>query len=92
MKAMVLKEHCEIRTDGGTRKRPDLSWKEDPLLLVEMERPQPAAGQVLVKVSACGICHTELDEIEGRLTPPRFPIIPGHEVVGRIESMGPSPT
>jgi len=42
----------------------------------------------LVKVSACGVCHTELDEIEGRLSPIKFPIILGHEIVGRVERLG----
>jgi len=41
-----------------------------------------------VKVSACGVCHTELDEIEGRTAPPQLPIIPGHEVIGRVEKCG----
>ncbi len=89
MKAMILSEHCEIRLDGEPRRMPGLPSKEAPLLFTEMSEPTPAADQILVKVSACGICHTELDEIEGRLSPPRFPIIPGHEVVGRVEALGP---
>jgi len=56
----------------------------DPLELVEMARPEPAAGEILIRVDACGVCHTELDEIEGRTPPPRLPIIPGHEIVGRV--------
>lgn len=58
----------------------------DPLELVEMQRPQPAAGEILIRVDACGVCHTELDEIEGRTPPPRLPVIPGHEIVGRVEA------
>lgn len=50
--------------------------------------PAPAPDEILIKVSTCGICHTELDEIEGRLRPSRLPIIPGHEVVGRVEKLG----
>jgi propanol-preferring alcohol dehydrogenase len=43
---------------------------------------------VLIKVAACGVCHTELDEIEGRLRPPRLPIVPGHQVIGRVVARG----
>jgi propanol-preferring alcohol dehydrogenase len=43
---------------------------------------------VLIKVSVCGVCHTDLDEIEGRTSPPRFPVVPGHQVVGRVEETG----
>jgi propanol-preferring alcohol dehydrogenase len=62
--------------------------EERPLELTDMPVPEPAAGQILVKVAACGVCHTELDEIEGRLEP-HPPVIPGHEVVGRVERNGP---
>lgn len=60
----------------------------EPLRLVELAKPEPAPGEVLVRVLACGVCHTELDEIEGRTAPPRLPIVPGHEIVGRIEAIG----
>ena len=53
-----------------------------------MTEPQPHEGQVLVKVSACGVCHTELDEIEGRTPPPQLPMILGHQVVGRVVDTG----
>lgn len=65
-----------------------LAMTDQPLELVEMDMPHPAAGEILVKVSACGVCHTELDEIEGRTAPSQLPIVPGHEVVGRVESIG----
>jgi propanol-preferring alcohol dehydrogenase len=58
-----------------------------PLELVDLPVPRPKAKEILVKVSACGVCHTELDEIEGRLKPD-LPIVLGHEVVGRVEAMG----
>ncbi len=58
-----------------------------PLELVELPIPQPKSKEILVKISACGICHTELDEIEGRVKP-ELPIVLGHEVVGRVESLG----
>jgi propanol-preferring alcohol dehydrogenase len=52
-----------------------------PLVPVELPKPVPGAGEILIGVSACGVCHTELDEIEGRTQPPSFPVIPGHQVV-----------
>jgi propanol-preferring alcohol dehydrogenase len=52
----------------------------------ELPMPQPAAGEVLIDVSCCGVCHTELDEIEGRTSPSRLPVVPGHQVVGRVIS------
>jgi len=88
MKAMVLKEFCEIGKPGQATKRGDLPLKETPLEMAELPDPVPNAKEILVKVSACGVCHTELDEIEGRLVPPKFPIILGHEIVGRVEALG----
>ena len=61
---------------------------QTPLELIELPDPEPADGEILVRVSACGVCHTELDEIEGRTPPPHLPIVPGHQVVGRIEATG----
>ena len=60
----------------------------NPLKLVEANMPIPNPHEIRIRVSVCGVCHTELDEIEGRLMPKRFPIIPGHEVVGHVESCG----
>ncbi len=59
-----------------------------PLRWVELPTPQPAPHELLVRVSVCGVCHTELDEIEGRLMPRRLPIVLGHEVVGRVAECG----
>jgi propanol-preferring alcohol dehydrogenase len=59
-----------------------------PLDLVELPVPEPGAGEIRIRVSVCGVCHTELDEIEGRTAPPRFPVVPGHEVVGRVDALG----
>jgi len=61
----------------------------EPLSAVELPVPVPGQGEILVRVGACGVCHTELDEIEGRTPPPRLPVIPGHQVVGRVEALGP---
>ncbi len=60
-----------------------------PLRLVDLPEPRPGAGEILLRVNACGVCHTELDEIEGRTPPPRLPIVPGHQVVGRVAENGP---
>jgi len=76
MRAMVLKSLSSFATNPA------------PLELVEMPIPVPGPGEVLIRVSACGVCHTEIDEIEGRTPPPALPVVPGHEVVGRIESTG----
>ena len=62
-----------------------------PLQLVELPVPEPKDREILVKISACGVCHTELDEIEGRIQP-KLPVVLGHEVVGRVESPGPGVT
>jgi len=66
----------------------DLDRNRRPLQLTEMPRPDPAAGEILIAVTACGVCHTELDEIEGRTSPGHWPIIPGHEIVGRVVDSG----
>ncbi|MEE8636528.1 MAG: alcohol dehydrogenase catalytic domain-containing protein, partial [Dehalococcoidia bacterium] len=75
MKAMVLEKVSSVA--------------ERPLKLVDLPTPVAGRGQILVRVSACGVCHTELDEIEGRIPPSRFPMILGHEIVGRVEGSGP---
>jgi propanol-preferring alcohol dehydrogenase len=59
-----------------------------PLQLADVPDPVPAAGELLIDVQTCGVCHTELDEIEGRTPPPRLPIILGHQVVGRVAALG----
>ncbi len=76
MKAMILKKLCNLKENHS------------PLELAEVAKPVPGENEILIKVSACGVCHTELDEIEGRTPPPHLPIIPGHQVVGRVEALG----
>ncbi|MHC4862131.1 MAG: zinc-dependent alcohol dehydrogenase family protein [Planctomycetota bacterium] len=66
----------------------DLRAESEPLRLGDVPAPEPAEGQVLLGVLACGVCHTEIDEIEGRAPPPAYPVIPGHEVVGRVVGLG----
>jgi propanol-preferring alcohol dehydrogenase len=67
------------------------SFTENPAPLVQAELPDPlpGPGEILIAVSACGVCHTELDEIEGRTLPALLPVVPGHQVVGRIAALGP---
>ncbi|MEW6556354.1 MAG: alcohol dehydrogenase catalytic domain-containing protein [Elusimicrobiota bacterium] len=72
---MVLKQCC------------DLNKNKKPLELMKLPKPVPKENEILVKVSVCGVCHTELDEIEGRTPPLKFPIVLGHQVVGNIEQM-----
>ena len=76
MRAMVLREVGPL----STRSR--------PLTPVDLPRPVPRPDEVLIRVSACGVCHTELDEIEGRLPPSSLPRVLGHQAVGRIEAIG----
>ena len=78
MKAMVLNEIC------------DLKENRTPLQLTTLPNPAPKEKEILIKISACGVCHTELDEIEGRTPPSRFPMVLGHQVVGRVEEAGPN--
>ena len=58
------------------------------LRLEERPVPEPGAGEVLVRVSACGVCRTDLHVVDGDLTEPRLPVVPGHEVVGRVAAVG----
>ena len=60
----------------------------NPLHLIDLPVPIPKQNEVLIRISACGVCHTELDEIEGRTMPAKFPMVLGHEVVGKIETLG----
>ncbi len=72
MKAMLLTRLVSLRDT------------ETPLAAAQVPIPVPGEGELLIRVSTCGVCHTELDEIEGRTPPPRLPVIPGHQVVGRV--------
>jgi propanol-preferring alcohol dehydrogenase len=59
-----------------------------PLVLRDMEVPEPGPGEVLLKVSACGVCRTDLHVLDGDLREPRLPLVLGHEIVGRVEGLG----
>lgn len=73
MKAMLLREITS------------LNQNPNPLSFEEIEEPKISESEVLLRVTRCGVCHTELDEIEGRTPPPQLPMILGHQVVGVIE-------
>lgn len=62
---------------------------ERPLELTDVAGPMPHAGELLIKVSACGICRTDLHVVEGELAVRRSPLIPGHQIVGRVMAVGP---
>lgn len=76
MRAMILSKVISLETTS------------QPLQLVDLPVPEPAPDEILIKVSTCGVCHTELDEIEGRLHPSQLPIVLGHEVIGIVEKQG----
>lgn len=62
--------------------------EEAPLEEAEFPRPSPGPGEIRIAVSACGICHTDLHIVEGEVSPGKLPIVPGHQIVGRVESVG----
>ena len=74
MKAMIINEPTSI--------------EHSPLKLVELPIPNPKPNELLIKISVCGICHTDLHEVEGELPLVKKPIIPGHQIIGRVESKG----
>ncbi len=76
MKAMVLSDIT------------DLGVNREPLRSTDVPRPVPGEGDLLVRVLTCGVCHSDIDVIEGRTPPAHLPIIPGHQVVGRVEATG----
>ncbi len=75
MKAQVLETQAPV--------------EERPLGLRELPVPEPGPGEVLLKISACGVCRTDLHIVEGDLPLHKVPIVPGHEIVGRVEALGP---
>jgi propanol-preferring alcohol dehydrogenase len=76
MQAMLLQTLATIERD------------RDPLVLAELPVPEPGPEEIRLRLLACGVCHTELDEIEGRTPPPVLPVVPGHEAVGIVDALG----
>jgi len=75
MKAMILEKAADVSTN--------------PLRPVEMDTPVPGPGQILIRVKVCGVCRTDLHTVEGELELPRLPVIPGHQIVGEVQALGP---
>ncbi|MGA2893524.1 MAG: zinc-dependent alcohol dehydrogenase family protein [Xanthobacteraceae bacterium] len=65
-----------------------LEQPRQPLRLVERPDPQPGPGEVRVRVAACGVCRTDLHVVDGELPDSKLPIVPGHEIVGQIDTVG----
>jgi alcohol dehydrogenase, propanol-preferring len=63
--------------------------EDNPLTMAHMAVPEPTDREILIRVHACGVCHTDLHTVEGDLPLPRLPLVPGHQVVGRVERVGP---
>jgi len=77
VKAMILEKICKL--DENSR----------PLRMATLPEPVPGKDEIVIKISTCGVCHTELDEIEGRTPPSVLPMVLGHQVVGRVAARGP---
>ena len=73
MKAMILESLGDLKT------------RPTPLSLRSLKEPTLNSGEILLRVTRCGVCHTELDEIEGRTPPAQLPVILGHQVVGIVD-------
>jgi len=78
MKAMLLKQTGPVESE--------------PLSTADIPVAEPGPGEVLLRVLACGVCHTDLHTVEGDLRLPRLPLVPGHQVVGRVVKVGPGVT
>jgi propanol-preferring alcohol dehydrogenase len=74
VKAMVLREPRPV--------------EENPLTYVDLPKPEPAPGQVRLRVRACGVCHTDLHLVEGEIALPKLPVVPGHQIVGQVHAVG----
>ncbi|HPC74416.1 MAG TPA: zinc-dependent alcohol dehydrogenase family protein [Syntrophales bacterium] len=75
MKAMVLKRATAV--------------EENPLEYIDIPDPDPAPGEILIRVRVCGICRTDLHTVEGEILPSKMPIVPGHQVIGTVAARGP---
>lgn len=62
--------------------------QSSPLERLEIAPPEPGTGDILIRVKACGICHTDLHTVEGDITPPHYPVTPGHQVVAEVVALG----
>jgi alcohol dehydrogenase, propanol-preferring len=62
---------------------------DSPLSLEDLPTPNPGRGEILVRVRCCGLCHTDLHTVEGDLQLPKLPVVPGHQIVGVVDGLGP---
>ena len=76
MKAMLLRRACRV--------------EDDPLEFAQVETPTPRTNEIRIAVRVCGVCHTDLHTVEGEIALPKLPVIPGHQIVGIVESVGQS--
>jgi alcohol dehydrogenase, propanol-preferring len=74
--------------DGPMMRAMVLDRAQTPLVMREFPVPRPGAGELLIDVSACGVCRTDLHVVDGELPHPKLPIVPGHEIVGRVAAIG----
>ena len=63
--------------------------EDSPLQMRDIPQPNPAVGEIRVQIRCCGLCHTDLHTVEGDLSLPKLPIVPGHQIVGVVEAVGP---
>jgi len=80
MRAWWIEQPGVVAVEGTAR---------DPLVLGDLPAPIPGPGEVRLRVAACGVCHTDLHTAEGDLALPKLPIVPGHQVVGTVDAVGP---
>jgi alcohol dehydrogenase, propanol-preferring len=88
MKAMFLNRTGRIDPGNISARPAGKTGGSMPLQLADVPVPGPGPDEILIRITACGVCHTELDQIEGRIAPPRLPVIPGHQPVGIVEDIG----
>lgn len=87
MKAAMLKKIVEIKVEEFDKRYKDIPWIDEPLSIDDVIEPAISSDQILVKVSACGVCYTDIDIVEGRVQC-NLPVIPGHQIVGKVVDVG----
>jgi alcohol dehydrogenase, propanol-preferring len=85
---LSAKSHAQTIVARALMQAMQLTQPRTPLALVSLPDPAPGPDEVRVRVTACGVCRTDLHVVDGELPNPRLPLIPGHEIVGRIDAVG----
>jgi len=84
---MVLEKLSEVRgAEGSSGLYEGLLGHS--LRLLDLPLPHPGRKEIVIQIEACGVCRTELDQVEGRISPPKLPVVPGHQPVGRVSAVG----